>query len=305
MAEDIRYLLRKEIDDVRWNSCIEAASNGLIYAFTYYLDHMADNWDGLVMGDYEFVMPVTWNRKYGISYMYQPAFTPMLGIFGQAPNKQVVDLFLSSIPRRFKVIEIALNHQNKLLTGNDQFIMRNNFVLDLRPDYVRLAAGYRENIKRNIRKAEKFEVQFRSDINVEEVLELAREQLAGMTNLGGKDYEKVSELYQFLRQRNEAASYGVYSPRGQLLASALFFFSHGRAYYIVVGNHPDSRTYGASHFLLDRFIRLYSTKDILLDFEGSDIKNLAFFYESFGSHAEVYPSLKINRLPAVLKLFKK
>ena len=45
--------------------------------------------------------------------------------------------------------------------------------------------------------------------------------------------------------------------------------------------------------------------NLVLDFEGSDIKNLAFFYSSFGAREEKYPGIFINRLPKILQLFKK
>ena len=32
-------------------------------------------WDALVLDDYAAVMPLTWRRKYGTRYLYQPAFT--------------------------------------------------------------------------------------------------------------------------------------------------------------------------------------------------------------------------------------
>jgi hypothetical protein len=44
---------------------------------------------------------------------------------------------------------------------------------------------------------------------------------------------------------------------------------------------------------------------MLLDFEGSDIPNLAFFYSSFGAVNQAYPALKINRLPFYLKWLKR
>ena len=79
----IRDVLHKEIDFIKWDNCISNAPNGLIYGYSYYLDHMASQWDALVLNDYEAVMPLTWNRKYGIHYLYQPFLTAQLGVFGK------------------------------------------------------------------------------------------------------------------------------------------------------------------------------------------------------------------------------
>ncbi|MEO7962060.1 MAG: GNAT family N-acetyltransferase, partial [Ginsengibacter sp.] len=116
--------------------------------------------------------------------------------------------------------------------------------------------------------------------------------------------ENFTSLYTQLSGRKKAATYGVYSAGGQLVASCVYFFSHGRAYYILVGNHPDGRTAGASHLMIDHFIKENAGKNLLLDFEGSDIKNLAWFYKNFGAIEELYAGIKLNRLPAIAKLFK-
>jgi hypothetical protein len=100
-------------------------------------------------------------------------------------------------------------------------------------------------------------------------------------------------------------NYGVLSAKGEILASAVFIFSHQRAYYILVGNHPNGRTLGASHALIDAFIHHHASTTLTLDFEGSDIRNLAFFYSSFGAFEEYYPAFRLNRLPFWMKWLKK
>ena len=50
---------------------------------------------------------------------------------------------------------------------------------------------------------------------------------------------------------------------------------------------------------------LFREENILLDFEGSDIQNLAFFYSGFGAHEEKYAGIKLNRLPFWAKWLKK
>ena len=52
---------------------------------------MARHWDGLILNDYEAVMPVTWNQKWGIKYLHQPALTPQLGIFSSQIISQESD----------------------------------------------------------------------------------------------------------------------------------------------------------------------------------------------------------------------
>ncbi|HLX92490.1 MAG TPA: GNAT family N-acetyltransferase [Puia sp.] len=297
MNSQIRYIRHNKIDKSKWDAAISSASNGLIYAYSFYLDFMAKNWDALVLDDYRSVMPLTWNKKFGIHYLYQPPFTASLGVFGDNSLPGLAEEFIRAIPKKFKLIEIALNAANQVQSPGHQVTLRNNFVLPLSPGYPSLATGYRENIRRNIRKAEQLGCIAKKGIAIHAVIDLAKLILARVSNIREPDYANLSKLYHFLEPRGDAETWGVFSASGELLASCLYFFSHRRAYYILVGNHPNGRTLGASHYLIDCFIRDRAGQDLLLDFEGSDIRNLAFFYASFGAVQENYPFLKINRLP--------
>ena len=151
-ASDIQYLPYEQIDKEKWDRCIRQADNGLIYAFSYYLDHMADNWEGLVLGDYKAVMPLTWKEKFGIRYLYQPFLTAQLGVFGQQIEATIVEKFINTIPQRFKYIDIYLNHHNVFPVSGFDIYQRTNYVLDLNKSYDVLQKEYRENIRRNVKK---------------------------------------------------------------------------------------------------------------------------------------------------------
>ena len=108
----ITYLTYKQVDKKKWDACIDNASNGLIYGYSFYLDSMAKNWDALVLNDYEAVLPLTWNKKYAIYYLYQPPFTACLGIFGNKLNAETVAAFLKAIPSKFSYWDIYFNPGN-------------------------------------------------------------------------------------------------------------------------------------------------------------------------------------------------
>jgi hypothetical protein len=304
-GNQIQYLSHKEINKTKWDACILNAPNGLIYPYSFYLDHMAKNWDALVFGDYEAVMPLTWNKKYSFYYLYQPAFTASLGVFGKNLTEMLVGDFLKSIPPKFKLIEISLNTGNVLGIPPPFTIRRTNYILSLNRSYEELHKSYRDNHKRNINKAFQLGCDVNKDIPVDEIIQLNKEQLQHIGGTKPEDYLHFKTLYQFLKNREQAKTYAIVDPKNKVLASAVFFFSHNRAYYIMVGNHPDGKTIGASHALIDAFIKDHAGRDLILDFEGSDIRNLAFFYSSFGATEEIYPALKINRLPWYVRLLKK
>jgi len=302
---NIQYLPHQSIDKQKWDDCITRSANGLIYGYSLYLDHMARQWDALVSGDYEAVMPLTWNRKWGVHYLYQPFLTAQLGVFGNALTPELLENFLKAIPSKFRYWDFYLNHGNVFPLKEIDLYERNNFVLSLNKPYEELYGAYRENIQRNIKRAQQTGCTGTKDFEADKVIELAVEQMRSYSNESASNVERFRKLYQQLYRQKKAITYGILSASGQLISSAVFLYSHNRAYYILVGNHPDGRTIGASHALIDYFIRDNASKPLLLDFEGSDIRNLAFFYSSFGATEEKFAGIKLNRLPFYLKWLKK
>lgn len=300
----IQYVPYQHIDKAKWDACIANAANGLIYAHFIYLDAMATQWDALVANDYEWVMPLVWRKKYGIYYLYQPAFTAALGVFGDNITAVLVNDFLKAIPSKFKYWDFYLNHANHFKLADFDLYERMNFILDLNHPYNEIYKNYRDNIKRNIKKSTQLNCAIKKGISVDGIIALAKQQLDAISRLSDEDYNNFKNLYKQLLDQNRAITYGIYSPAGELIASAVFFKDKKRAYYILVGNHPNGKTIGASHALIDVFIKDHAGTNLLLDFEGSDIHSLAFFYNSFGAKEERYAGIRLNRLPWLIRLFK-
>lgn len=293
----IQYLQRAQIDTVKWDNCIAGALNGLIYGYSFYLDHMAVQWDALVLNDYEAVMPLPWKKKWGTWYLAHPPLTASLGVFGMAVTGDITNNFIRAIPPKFKLVDLLLNRANFLPASGLQSI-RSNYVLDLQSPYETIYSQYRNNVRRNIKKAQQLNARYTTGIPVEEVIKLAHWQVQQQaTNIMEEDFTHFKNLFHYLVQKQAAETAGVYTPNNELVASCVWFYSHDRAYYILVGNHPNGKTLGASHYLIDRFIHQQAGQPLLLDFEGSDIASLAFFYSSFGGVKEVYPALQFQRLP--------
>lgn len=301
----IHYYTYQQVDKKKWDDCVDKATNGLIYAYAFYLDAMSKNWDALVLNDYEAVMPLTWNKKYGIKYLYQPPFTACLGVFGKNITAETLGYFLTEIPKKFSYWDICLNHGNFFTLLEFSLYERMNYVLPLNDSYEKLYNLFRDNVKRNVKKSEQLGLSINKNIPVSGVISLVKEQAKKFSDLDSNDYNRFENLYNFLYRKEKATNYTVHTKEGRLIAAAVFFFSHNRAYYIMVGNHLDGKTLGASHALINSFIKDHAGKNLLLDFEGSDIQSLAFFYSSFGAREEKYSAVRLNRLPVPIRWLKK
>ena len=149
----ISYLPQDKIDKAKWDHCIDTASNGLIYAYSFYLDTMSKNWDALILDDYSFVMPLTWNKKFGVYYLYQPFFAASLGIFGDNISPEIIKAFLDNIPEKFKYWDFYLNKENVFPVAGYEIYERRNYILNLKKNHENLQASYSKSHLRNIKRA--------------------------------------------------------------------------------------------------------------------------------------------------------
>jgi hypothetical protein len=298
----IQYLLNREINKEKWDSCISDSVNRLVYAYSWYLDMISPKWDALVENDYDSVFPLPHKRKYGIKYIYQPYFAQQLGIFSRNHlTGELVDRFLQSIPPRFHFIEINLNTLNKAGDSGYRCIKRINHELDLIHPYENLFAKYDQNTKRNIKKAQQENLVLRRKVGPDELITLFRE------NYGTKEvrvhyyhYDMFRRLMQYCLSHTISTITGVFLPDGTMCAGAFFLKDENRVIFQLAASDSRARENGAMFLLVDSFIREHAGQPVILDFEGSNDKNVARFYKGFGAGEIYYSRVIIDRLPRVI-----
>ena len=104
----IRYQTHRELDFDKWIHAYQA-EHSLIYGFSWYLDAICDDWDGLVMNDYEAVFPLPKRKKGGVPYVYQLLIK--LGLFAANKNLKIDD-FINAIPSHFQYVEMNVCHND-------------------------------------------------------------------------------------------------------------------------------------------------------------------------------------------------
>jgi len=299
----IRYVKRADIDISRWDQCIEESYNGLIYAYSFYLDHMSRHWDALLLNDYEAVMPITWNRKWGISYLYQPAFTQRLGIFSrQAPDAGLIELFAHEIKKRFYFTEIFL-HEASPFPGSEK---RANYVLSLQPAYQTIRGEYKDRMNRGLRTAAKNDMLCRDTVDYGEIIAAFRSQYGSrIPQIGNRDYQSFMQLCETAKSKGMLLGKKVSTADGKPLAWGVFLKDKKRIYNIMPITTALGRTREAGRFLMDQLIREFANHPLLLDFEGSDIPGVATFYQEFGAVNQPYFFFRYNQLPFPMRFLKK
>lgn len=296
----LQYLHRHQIDTAKWDQCINNATNSLLYAHAFYLDYMAGEWDALVLGDYEAVMPLTWRKKFGIYYLYQPAFTQQLGIFtGAALNEELVNYFLRTLPSHFRFAEIFLNYAHP----KQALPQRTNFVLPLNVPYKQLQAQYKHVLIKNLKRASRYNLLYSDEVDHRIVLAGHKELYGSRTpHVTDEDYSQFSALCSFLFKENLVVR--AIKEDNQLLSAALLLHHKNRLYLLASVTWPEGRSREANRFLLDRVINEFAASDTVLDFEGSDLPGVALFFNNFGGVNEPYFFYRYNNLPWPISLLK-
>lgn len=306
MAKNLNFRLIKhlEIDSEKWNQCINNAINCRIYAYDWHLDRTAQVWDALVWGDYKYVMPLPFRKKLGIKYLYQPLYSQQLGIF-PSPTPQVSKAFYEYVFLNYRYSDVQINSENVPLKepGEIQFLLRNNFLLPLIPDYKSISSSFSKNTKRNISKAGKQGLSLVEGIRLEEYLEFKAENL--QVNIGEKELDKLKSLIAYGHRKGFGKIYGVYTAENQLCAAVYFCRWKDRVIFFNAASNEKGKELGGMFFLVNKFIESNAGKNLILDFEGSMIPGVARFYNGFAAKAETYFQLRFNRLPLFVKWLKR
>jgi hypothetical protein len=275
----------------------------MIYAHSWYLDLVNDNWEALVKNDYESVMPLTPGKKLGFDYLYQPKFTQQLGVFSQSHLTELsLEEFLNAIPKKYKFIEINLNTYNKVNDQSKHFTPWLTHHLDLINSYENIAAKYSTNLKRNLKKAQKSNLSIVDNIKPEDIIQVFRSNKGkDISNLKDSDYDLLRRMIYVMIYKRTARVVGVYNEMNELCAGAFFVFSGKKVIFFFSGTNALAKNTAAMPLLIDDFIRKHAGSHLTFDFEGSNDPNLARFYKSFGSEEVNYLHYHHNKLHPVLK----
>jgi hypothetical protein len=302
----VKYITHKDINKQAWDNCLNNAANQMIYAYSWYLDVVSPNWDALVLGNYEAVMPLTQRKRFTISYLAQPFFTQQLGVFyANMDYMHTTNDFINAIPNKFKLIEINLNTYN--IPSGSSFSIKQNITchLDLNDDYHKIKSNYAAQINRNIKKSEKFNLAIDHQISSHKIIELFKlNQGKKIRNFKNKTYSLFLKLLDVLNQRKLLYYIGIKNTQGEYIAGAIFIKHFENAIFLFSGSNMEAKESGAMSLLIDSFIKSHANTQLILDFEGSNNKSLARFYLGFGSKEVKYFSLRKNNLPKIIRWVK-
>lgn len=277
-----------------------------MYAQYYYLQSLCNQWFGLIINDYEAVMPICTKKKWGIKYAFIPPFIQQLGLVGSKhviSNYSLLQAIKKLINKEIVYGDIHLNHLNNLFEVEK--ITKTNFILPLNDSYNNLYQNFSSDAKRNIEKAKKLETNYSKNLSFSTAIELYKDFLQQKTSVIPASYfDKLAVLCNYFKQNDQCFTRSIISDNS-ILAVGVFFRDKYRIYNIANTTTTFGRKNGANYLLLNNIIEEFSDTSLIFDFEGSDLSGVKTFYKNFSPISQPYFHWHINNLPWWVRWLKK
>ncbi len=265
---EIRRIPREEIDKTKWNSCVHYATNGNVFGYMWYLDAMARQWDGLVEGDYESVMPLTYkDMNWGQQGLVQPPLVRELAIYSvNPPSTKRNEAFWAALPEAYKQVDLHLDAFSQPRDEGWVTEETSNYFLPLSDAYEVLRERYSQTLIDQLEIAGEADLYPVSSIKPEKIAELFRKMKGNLTE---PEFHGLQRIMYNILHRGWGFASGIMNREQEVLAAEFFIYSHGRVMSLAPVETAAGSKVFAKAYLYDLMIRQQANKPQSLDFNTS------------------------------------
>lgn len=297
----IKFIPREEIDKVKWNSCVHYANNGNIFGYMWFLDFIGKEWDALIEGDYESVMPLVWREgTFRRKEVFQPALMRELGVYSiNVLSRARIGKFLEAIPEEYRSVEITMNEQNILPDEHAfQTDRLTNHQLIINKPYETLAEGFSSDLLRTLEKAQDYELRPASNMKPEKVADFYLKHTKDKKEKDIKFHGMQRVMYNILH-RGWGMPVGVANKENELIAVGFMIYSHNKIISFVSEESKEGKEKGALAFMYNLLMRSHAGRPLLWDFNTSVKNELAL---AFGALPNNYT--KVRKKASIWSFFR-
>jgi hypothetical protein len=274
----------------------------------WWLDAVAPGeWDEVVVKRGKEVaarLPFLRRTRFRSTWLMQPKLTPYLGPWLRqtpaslsnrlAEQKELMTELIDALPpfdlfrQRFSP---ELAYWLPFCWRGFQQTTRYTYRLGNLKDFESVSAGFRDNIRREIRKAQRV-LTIRDDLGLDcfaRVWALTFERQGSRLPVSN---DLVHRLDQACEKRSCRKMLFAQDRQGRVHATAYIVWNKKCAYYLMAGADPDLRTSGAGSLVLWEAIKFAAMVSEQFDFEGSMIETVERFFRAFGGTPVPYFSIQ-------------
>lgn len=149
--------------------------------------------------------------------------------------------------------------------------------------------GFRQNIRRSIRKAQnRYHLHIEKSDDIGVFVELNRASFERQHRALPYAPSLLHKIYKAAKLRGQAEIYMAIDPDNQIHAAALIVFDKHYAYYLCGGMNEALKQSGAMSYCLHEAIKTAFSRGLSFDFEGSMIEPIEQFFRGFGAQQVPY-----------------
>ena len=296
----MKFIKHQNIDKNKWNSLATEFGQDSLYLKSWYLDVACPNWNAIVWGDYEAIMPLPTKDWWIIKKVYQPYFVQQTGIIHKPHlqlNNLLDDFLKSELPRYYFSFRSQFSSQSiidETILNNRKwnFQHKKNFVLDLENDYKILSSNFNDNRKRNIKKgiAAGWKIERSEDLNA--AIKMYKEnQAPKQKGLDNVVYQVLRRIFEATSHNNTGELLVCKNSENEIISYAFFIHTSLKIYYLFGTMNAEGRQHSAISLLFNELIKTHAGKNLKLDFEGGNLESIGNFFASFGAQEEQYLSI--------------
>lgn len=268
-----------------------------------WLDVVADNWDvALIEKGDEVTATLPYCVKKGLpgTRIYMPLLTPYLGPVITYPEGQKYAKKLSYEKQQMLALIKALprfdGFEQRFLPGLDNWLpfywqgfeqtTRYTYLITETSDVEAVFVDFRDNVRRQIRKAEKDLTVSTGMIDDLYHLKVATYEEREQKNPLTREY--VRRIYKLVETESWGTILEARDTEHNLHASIMLVWDDETCYYLLGAADPNFSNSGAMSLLLWEGIKLASEKSLQFNFEGSMVPEIERFFCAFGGRLTPY-----------------
>lgn len=321
ISEQLKDQLPFSLQYSWWNEVIQENWEVVTVTHDSSLPHNESNEakSGYELSTIKAVWPIYVRKKGPWKMLGQPAFTPYGGPIYNYPKDQkrerrysweqktTVEL-IQQLPEFSELLincRIDLSNTLPFIWGGFEDRKKYTYLLHLQQHVEDIWQNFRENIRRQIRKAEK-ELTVSVSNNSSKMGDLLKESYANKAEVYPIDDETIySRISQYIEKHSCGELLQAVDQKGEIHAMMVWIHDSQSAYYLIGGAAEKHKNSGAMSLLMWEAIQRSKAKGIsTFNFEGSMVPSIEKYLRGFGGILSPYSCLIKNNSKSLQVLRK-
>ena len=258
-----------------------------------------------------------YQKKHGIKLIKMPQMTSYSGLWIKrcitkknhslySKEKKIIDVLIQQLPKFdlfYQQLHPAITNGLPLFWSGFKLSYRYTYLLKLSEEDTMY-----NNLKGSIRTDLKHAKQYLTISELKDIgpfIDLVSNSFVQKGKPNPYDFNILSTLDEQLQQRNSRKILAATDSKGDIHAAAYFIHDHETVYYYIGARDTQKDQHNGLSLVLWNAIKGYAADYEQLDFEGSIIPEIEFFFRAFGG--DLVPHIKLtktrNKLFHIISLF--